>query len=668
MYSIYRSIINSRAKITTFFAIFAFLFTSQFVQGQVIPKDTWPESWFHDPKTASELGITKFHQSPMLDEAVKSGKLPPVEKRLPKDPIVVEPCERIGQYGGTAVVFSTGGFGEGGLLNPPGMLLIMDPEVKGIQANLAKGWEFKDDGKTLILHLREGMKWSDGYPYTADDIMFYYDHVLQNKEQTVTISRNWKMGGELMKFEKIDDYTVALHSAVPNPYIINFLAQQNSTDGFSPPFHHLKNYHPDFVPREELMKEVKKRGFYEWTQYYNFMAKLDEPEVKCPSMQPFIVVKKTPTLLIAERNPYYPKIDPAGNQLPYIDRIEIHFVQNEDMMTAKAATGQATFAGQQTQISDIPLFKLHEKKGNYKTYMWRSVMGTDVAIQFNFNSPDKELREMFWDSRFRRALSLAINREEINQIIYYGHGIPRQTTVLPTSEFYEEDFAKAYAEYDPKRASELLDEMGVIDRNGDDMRERPNGKPLDITLEWTPMETPKGLTMELVVEYWKNIGIDIALREISGAQQYNIVNSRATGSLMNMTLWHADRCTDILFPSQPYWFVPMNLNWETGMWSSWTRWFLTNGDKGEEPPPVIKELYSWWMEMITTFDEQKRIELGKKILRSNAENVWTIGTVGIAPHPLIVSNKLHNVPKSGYWGWDCRWSLPYYPETWYLEK
>ena len=661
------SLFVRRINLITFFAITVFLFPPLIAKAQVIPHDTWPESWFHDPKTASELGITKFHQSPMLDEAVKSGKLPPVEERLPKDPIVVEPVEGIGEYGGTAVVFATGGWGEGGLLNPPGMPLIMDPEVQGIHANLAKGWEFKDDGKTLILHLREGMKWSDGYPYTADDFMFFYENVLKNKELTVTIPRNWKPGGEVIEVEKIDDYTVAFHSAVPNPYILNFLAQQYSADNISPPAHHLKNYHPDFVPKEELMKEVKKRGFYEWTQYYGWMGKLDEPESNCPSMQPFIVVKRTPTILIGERNPYYPKVDPQGNQLPYIDRIEVHFVQTEEMMTAAAATGQATLAGEQTQLSDIPLFKQHEKKGNYKTYMWRRVHGVDVAIQFNFNSKDKELREMFWDPRFRKALSLAINREEINQILYYGRGVPRQTTVLPTSKFYEEGFAKAYEEYDPKRASELLDEMGVVDVNGDGMRERPSGQPLNITLEWTPMETPKGLTMELVVEYWKNIGIDIALREISGSQQYTIVNSRATGSLMNMTLWHADRCTDILFPSQPYWFVPMTLNWETCMWSDWSRWFMTNGDKGEEPPGMIKELYNWWIEMNTTFDEQKRIELGKKILRSNAENVWTIGTVGIAPHPIIVSNKLHNVPKSGYWGWDCRWSLPYYPETWYLK-
>ena len=137
---------------------------------------------------------------------------------------------------------------------------------------------------------------------------------------------------------------------------------------------------------------------------------------------------------------------------------------------------------------------------------------------------------------------------------------------------------------------------------------------------------------------------------------------------MDMTLWHADRSTDILFPPEPFWYVPMHIGWETCLWTDWSRWNLTDGDKGVEPSQEAKELFAWWNEMNTTIDESKRIELGRRILRSQAENLWTIGTVGIAPHPIIVREELHNVPKSGYWGWDNRWSLPYHPETWYIKK
>lgn len=651
-------------------SVFIFLSYAQISYAQVIPRDTWVESWFHPHKTASELGITQFHQSPMLDEAVKTGKLPPVKDRLPKDPPVIEPYE-IGQYGGTAITFARQDFGEADMLSPPARMLIMDPELKEILPHFAKGWEFQDEGKTLILYLREGMKWSDGEPYTADDWMFWYNQILMNKEMTSSLPRRWELGGELVKLERIDDYTLAFRSAVPNPYLINILAQGMDVKWNSPPAHYLKQFHPDFVPMEELMKEARENKKTRWTDYFGWRAfTLTDPKAGTPVMRPFVAVYETPGLVVLERNPYYPFIDPQGNQLPYIDRIQIHTVQDEEMMTAKAATGQATFAGWATKTSDIPLFKLYEKKGNYKTYIWRRIHGADVTFQFNFNAlfsaekPDYELREIFWDPRFRKAMSLAIDRDEINKIVYFGRASPRQTTVLPTSKFYEEEFAQAYAQYDPKEANRLLDEMGMKDVNGDGIREKPNGKPFAVTLEWTPMETPKELITELVVDQWRKVGINIALKQLSGT----FLLERVNASLPQMGLWHADRCTDILFPVEPYWFAPIHIYWEKCMWNEWTRWLLTEGTRGEEPPQIAKDLFNWWEEMNTTFDDEKRLELGKKILRSQAENVWTIGTVGIAPHPIIVSNKLHNVPKNGYWGWDGRWSAPYYPETWYLKE
>ena len=443
--------------INSFFLIPIFIVLVSFgvAHGELIPRDTWPESWFHPPKTASELGITKFHQSPVLDEKVKSGKLPPVEKRLPDDPPVVEPYE-IGQYGGTAIVFTRHEFGEADMLSPAAHMLIMDPELKEVFPWYAKGWEFKDDGKTFILHFRKGMKWSDGEPFGPDDFLFWYNQILMNREMMAYTPRRWKLGGEVVKFEKIDDYTLAVRSAVPNPYLVNIFAQGMDFKWNAPPAHYLRQFHPDFVDREELIKEAKSFGRDRWTSYLGWrFSALHDYKAGTPVMRPYVAVEDTPTLIVLERNPFYPFIDPEGNQLPYIDKILIYKVVDEEMMTAKAATGQATFAGHGTKTSDIPLFKLYEEKCGYKTYMWRRIHAADVTFQFNFNAlfsagnPDTELREIFWDSRFRKAMSLAIDREEINKVVYFGRAVPRQTTVLPTSKFYEEEFARAYAQYDP---------------------------------------------------------------------------------------------------------------------------------------------------------------------------------------------------------------------------
>ena len=187
---------------------------------------------------------------------------------------------------------------------------------------------------------------------------------------------------------------------------------------------------------------------------------------------------------------------------------------------------------------------------------------------------------------------------------------------------------------------------------------------MQITLEYMTGETPKQITLDLVTAYWREVGVNVNLKQISGSLQ----GIRAKAGLMDMTIWHADRNADILFPIEPYWYVPVNGGWEQSQWSSWARWYFTDGTRGEEPAEEIKQLLSWWERLRRATEEKERIEMGKKILRSQAQNLWAIGVIGLGPHPIIVSDRLRNVPRQGYWGWDSRWSWPYYPETWYLHR
>ena len=625
-----------------------------------IPQETWPASWLAAPKTASEMGIKRFAESPMLKRAVARGEIPPLRQRLPADPIVVEPLSKIGRYGGTAIVFTTvnTALGEGDILNNVEPPLRICPEVRRALPNTARKWQYSNGGRVLTLTLRKGIKWSDGRPHTADDYVFWFERIQENKDITPIQSPPW----DTAKVTKVDDYAVRFEFAKPNPFFVKELAHHGHY--YARPGHYLKRYHPDFTPKAELQAAAKKLGFHDWVAYFGKMQSTTDPEVNCPTLLPYVVAQQGLNILIYRRNPYYPKVDPRGNQLPYIDRIQALVVQNREMMTAKACTGQATIAGKQTETSDIPLFKRGERKCGYRTLIWNRLHGVDVAIQPNLTCQDAGLRRIFRDVRFRRALSLAINRDEINQVLYFGHATPRQTTVIPSSRFYEERFAKAWIRHDPPAARKLLDAMGLVDRDGDGKRDRPDGAPLNVTLEWTPMETPKGPTMELVVEHWRAVGLDIRLKQLTGGLQ----SERARANLMHMTLWHADRSTDILFPPEPFWFVPMRRNWEVSIWPAWALWYLSNGQKGEKPTAKGKQLLDWWVEMRTCMDESRRIELGKSILASQAENLWTIGTVGLAPHPLVVKDNLHNVPARGYWGWDDRWSFPYHPETWYLGR
>ena len=636
-----------------------------------VSADIYPESWFEDIMTASEWGITDFNQSPFLDDLVAAGDLPAVEARLPDDPMVVEPYEEIGEYGGAAVTFtnSEADRQESLILNTPEGWVQPDPLASELRSSYAKDWYYNEDGTELTIEFREGMKWSDGEPVTTDDVIWWYENAGLNEDiNTIPLDQTEPIA--LIDVVAEDDYTVTFVFDSPNPLQIYDFGHHSILgeleDGtWIVPRHHMENYHEDFLSEEELEARLDEHDFDDWTQLWELGLNPYDPDVARPTLAAFKIAERDPELLQWERNPYYPKVDTAGNQLPYIDEIQLHVVADMEMMNAQAVTGAATIAGMQTKTLDIPMYIANEDRGGYETYLWSRIQGSDVGIFSNMTHQEEELREIFQDERWRKALSLAIDREEINNTIYMGQATPRQATVLPSSSYFEPEFADAYAEYDPDRAEEMLDEMGIQDYNGDGQRQRPDGSDLNITLEWTPMETPKLEIMELVTAHWRDIGIDIALDQLDGG----LLQERVSANETDMTLWHIDRCSDILFPREPMWFAPITEPWwEHNLWREWETWYVTGGDSGEEPPAHMKELQDHYETMLYTTDEEERIAAGKAILESQAENIWTIGTVGLAPQPLLVDENLKNVPEEGLWGWDNRWAFPYHSETWYLDQ
>ncbi len=619
-----------------------------------IPRSAWPESWFHPPQTASQISLTVFTQSPMLDAAVAAGELPPVEERLPEDPIVIEPYDRIGVHGGTATLF------EGGmtLLNPPGGGFRVGPQLQLNKPNYAESAQFSDGGRTLTIRLREGVKWSDGHPLTADDFEFDLVHIKFNNQLTPVVPPMLQGA----RIEKHDPNRFSYHFPEPQPLFLKKLA--HSGYNYLSPAHFLKGYHPAFTDEAELTRTAEELGVQDWRKLFEVVKNTgDQLVFHTPVMSAFMVIDRSSTRSRLQRNPYYPFVDPAGNQLPYIDYLETQKVDTREIKAAKASTGQITFSGRQFVTADIPLFKRFEGRNGYRTYIWPRPYGADVFFQFNQTHPDVRMRTLYQDVRFRRAMSLAIDRDEVNEIVYQGHGVPRQMTVVPSSRYFEPEFARAYADYDTAAANRLLDEIGLIDVDGDGMREGTDGEPLSMTLEYVLGETPKQETVELVTAHWREVGVQVNRRLISGSLQA----TRCSAGLMDMTIWHGDRNADILFPIEPFWYVPMNLGQATLLFSRWARWYLSAGEKGWEPPAHMKELIAWWEELRRTDDLEERIAMGKQILRSQAENVWSIGVVGLGPHPVVAKNELKNVPPMGYWGWDSWWSWPYYPETWYLE-
>jgi len=613
--------------------------------------------------------IEKFNEAPMLRRLVAAGELPPVEERLPKEPLVVKPMHKIGQYGGITRIVITGSESHDSFCARRQDMLfdIASDDLSKIVPHLAKGWDLSKDYKTITVYLREGVKWSDGYPFTADDILFWYKDIVLNDELTPVKPKKWAPAGKMVKIEKVNDYTVRFKFAVPYPRIIDILSNWGEPISCK---HYLKKYHINYNPKaNELAKE---EGYDYWWQCFRFHAErgFAQRDVNLPSLDPWTLSHiDAAGSKYYKRNPYFWKIDTAGNQLPYIDEHMYSVVEDLETMNMKILSGEVSYAGNLVSIADYPLFKTNEEKGDYEVRLVKSLTASQCAFGFNYTHKDPVLRKIFNDIRFRQAASLAINRDEINRMVYYGKAIPYNCVVTPDCSFYEDWMGKYCIEYDPQKANALLDEMGLKWNKDHTCRLRPDGKPLSIIVEFTPYVPDMEKVLELVKEYWKAIGLKVTLKSEDRTfyAERMKANEGDTGGV-----WRMDGASEIYARREmpiryrPPWHWP-----GLGMGGiEWYNWYNTGGKAGVEPPEEIKRLFKLVDEWLATpRGTEKYLELGKEILTINTKGLWVIHTVGCAPKMIVVKKQLKNTPPAGViWDHDYQlWRL-YRPEQWFWEK
>lgn len=637
--------------------------TTVFGQNQVkqIIDPKIPESWYHAPRLASEMGITEFKQSPMLDERVASGELPPVKERLPEDPPVIEPYEKVGKYGGTIVSWQAGmDWGEiwetsetYAYLGAP-EIDRAKPDMTDTVPYLAKGWEYSDDYRTFTLYLHKGHKWSDGHPFTADDYIYWWQHVATNKDLNPIPPEKWNP--PILNVEKIDEVTVRFYLGKPSPFF-----HRNNAYALDEPKHYMQQFHPDFVDMDELMKEARRAGFDHWYEYYQYRKSETYPERGLrPTLRPYVVVNRSNTHVEAERNPYYPFVDTEGNQLPYVDKVVTNRATDREMINTKCATGEVGFAGRDLDPANIPLFKQTEASGGHRCLLY-TALGTDFVVYVNVTHRDPELRKILGDVRFRKALSLAMNRDEINQKVYFGLGVPEQASIMVGSKYGDPSFRKKYIEYDPEQAKKLLDEMGLIDIDGDGFRERLDGGKLKLIMNtWDPAHTKIG---ELLEEYWAQVGIDVDMRMGS----YSLYEQRCFAYTAELAIgWYHN--ADLAFEKDPGLFAPTPDYVGIYRWPAWRDWVRTGGESGMEPPEDVKKLIELAEIVMYSVDDDERLKAGRELVRAQSENLWSIGIVGQSPRPVIIDKDLKNIPETGYWGGAPKWLKPYYPEQTYLDE
>lgn len=591
-------------------------------------------------------------EAPMLTELVSAGKLPALEERLPQEVMVIDagtliPADmvewEVGKFGGTMrlctartdVCAEMYDANAEPMMIAPGKLTAASPEE--IKPNLFKGFEVSDDQKTITWYMRKGLKWSDGEPCTSDDVKFWYEDVLLNTEITPTPGSGYKSrsqpAGELMKLEVVDDYTFKCIFAEPGLHMLrNFSGYSANWNSIMRPAHYMKQFHKNYANAEELKKllDEAKLPESEWFRYYGQREEgnLGWTNVKSldplyPHLSPWFVENLSASMATWTRNPYYYKVDTAGQQLPYIDKERAEIVTNTEAVTMKILAGEVDWGREYASMVNYPLYKENEAKGGFQVNITQMHVAP-LQIAFNFTNPDDNYRTVIRDVRFRKAMNMAIDHQKVVDTIYQGFGTPpTEITGCP---------------YDPEGAMKLLDEMGMDKKDADGNRLGPDGKtfvfPLEVQKGYTPEQTP---LCELLVEYWADIGIKTDFKEVEAT----LYGTRNTNN---------DLFVGVGWAHTSFWrTAPTGSDYTPGWTRLWSLWYSTQGKEGEEPEPWARRLWEI-TDQANSFllDANGVKQISDEMFAILKEQVPFIMPIDNAVYPLLGSTKLGNVPNKGW--------------------
>jgi peptide/nickel transport system substrate-binding protein len=581
---------------------------------------------------------------PMLRLEVTSGKLPPLEKRLPQTPLVVQ-VEQPGKHGGTLNSL-VGRSRDTRLLVVYGYARLVGYDREfNLVPDILESFEV-NEGRAFTLKLRKGHRWSDGHRFTTEDFRYYWEDVANNRELAPAGPPiDLLVEGQPPKFEVLSDTVVRYSWHKPNPHFLPRLA------GASPlfiyrPAHYMKPFHKKYsatVRKADAEGTAKRK----WSAVHNRADNLnaaDNPDL--PTLQPWMNTTRPPAdRFVAVRNPYFHRVDANGNQLPYIDRVVLA-VADPKLIPAKTGAGEADLQARDVHFNNYTFLKQGEKQNGYRTLLWRPGKGAHFALFPNLNANDPVWRKVLRDVRFRRALSLAIDRALVNQVLYFGLAIESNNTVLPQSPLFREAYRDRWARYDRRQASALLDEMG-LKKGRDGIRRLPDGRPLEIIVETAGESTEQTDVLELIRETWREVGIKL----FSKPSQREAFRNRIFSGETVMSVWGGLENGLATADSSPDELAPTSQSHQ--QWPKFGQYLETAGKSGEpvDIPEVreLQRLYHAWLESATRVERER---VWHAMLELHAEQQFTIGVVSGVPQPVVARETLMNVPERGFYNWD----------------
>ncbi|MCH7929410.1 MAG: ABC transporter substrate-binding protein [Proteobacteria bacterium] len=626
----------------------------------------------HAPAAADSYAIEnpalpvpgRIIEPPALADAAASGALPAVSERIPLEPLVVANGDgrTPGVYGGDWRMLIRRAKDLKLLVVYGYARLVCYNDKFEIVPDILRKVDV-EDGRVFTLHLRRGHRWSDGAPFTVEDFRYYWEDVANN--ETLSPSGPPKVllvGDEPPRFEIIDEHTVRYSWSRPNPSFLPALAAAAPLFIYRPA-HYLKQFHNRYGDAEKIAAMVAAEGKRNWAALHNRkdnMYRFDNPDL--PALQPWVNTTRPPaTRFVARRNPYYHRVDTNGRQLPYIDRVILEVVDGK-LIPAKTGAGDIDLQARGLYFNNFTFLKAGEKRNDYSVRLWRTVRGSRLALYPNLTVNDPEWRTLMRDVRFRRALSLATDRHEINQVIYYGLGLEGNNTVQPQSPLYREEYRTAWATFDLERANALLDELGLTMRDDRGIRLLPDGRPMEIIVETAGEDTEQTDVLELIHDSWLKAGIKLYSRP----SQREVFRNRIFAGETQMAIWFGYENGVPSADMSPGEFAPTD---QQGYhWSKWGQYYQTGGQSGEPvdmaPAQRLLELNEAWL---AATSRGERAAIWREMLDIHADQVFTLGLVSGVPQPVVVNNRLRNVPREGVYNWDPGAQFGMYrPETFWF--
>lgn len=613
-----------------------------------------------------------FQEAPMLAELVEAGELPPVAERLPSEPLVVEPAESIGTYGG---IWQRAFTGPGDRQNIERILynnlIRWNTGMTELIPYIFRDWESNDDGSQWTFYLREGMKWSDGEPFTTADFMFWYEHMVQSDQIVTAIPSYMTWGGDLAQFEALDETTLQITFAAPFPlfavqvaggYDVGSQWIHGATGlGMVAPAHYLEQFHPDFVGEDEANQLAEDAGFESWNLYF---LNQNNPHVNAdlPVTSPWRPVTQISSdQYQLERNPYFFAVDTEGNQLPYFDGISLELVEELEVLNLRAIAGSYTIQGRHIDFSKLPVLRENQADGDYFINFWTSATRHPITLYFNMDyAGDEALKELIRNVEFRRALSLAVEREEFNEIYFLGVGRPASYCPSGASPYFNSDrWDEEWGRFDPEEANRLLDELGLDQRGSDGFRLMPNGEPLILMMDAISgafLDYPS--IAEMVGQQWADVGVRLQVNPVE--RSFWVERMEANQhmlSVFEVISWHPE--TESVFIRGVREF-PVGSEWAS----------QTERDPADyDGPDWYKQVVELQWQARAEPNAERRQEIYMEATAIFCDNQPNLGVVvGVPVWTTVIKNYVRNVPKPVEWTTFGQTPGSSFPETWYLVQ